>query len=137
MVDGATYTDVHADLPAKTLLIVIAVIAAGLFIYNICQKGWTLPIIAVGLWGLVWVLVGGIYPAVIQALKVSPSEIVREKPYIQRNITATRNAFGINNVVHPHVLRQWHCCRRPTSRTTPPTSPNLANVRLLDPQFVP
>ena len=46
VVNGATYTAVHAQLPAKTLLIVISIIAAGLFIGNIWAKGWTLPVIA-------------------------------------------------------------------------------------------
>src|SRR6516162_10053165 len=115
VVDGATYTSVHADLPAKTLLIVIAVIAAGLFIFNIYQKGWTLPIIAVGLWGLIWVLVGGIYPAFIQAVRVDPAENPKERPYIQRNITATQSANDV------------------ASATTVQT---LANIRLLDPNFI-
>ncbi|HEX3541574.1 MAG TPA: UPF0182 family protein [Acidimicrobiales bacterium] len=135
VVEGATYTSVHADLPAKTLLIVIAVFAAALFIYNIYQKGWTLPIIAVGLWGLVWVLVGGIYPAVIQALRVSPAEIVREKPYIQRNIVATRTAYSLNNVHQ----QQFSGVGNLTAADFTPTSSNtvnLTNVRLLDPAFI-
>jgi uncharacterized membrane protein (UPF0182 family) len=135
VVQGATYTSVHADLPAKTLLIVIAVFAAGLFIYNIYQKGWTLPIIAVGLWGLVWVLVGGIYPAVIQALKVSPSEIVREKPYIQRNITATRSAFNINNVTS-HTFTGNGPLTAADFTDSSANMQNLTNTRLLDPTFV-
>ena len=53
VVNGATATSVHADKPARTLLIAIAVIAAGLFLYNIRQKGWMLPAVAVGLWVLV------------------------------------------------------------------------------------
>ena len=73
VVNGATATSVHADKPARTLLIAIAVIAAGLFLYNIRQKGWTLPIVAVALWSLVYILVGAAYPAVYQALRVSPS----------------------------------------------------------------
>src|SRR5205807_8785305 len=89
VVAGATYTDIHAELPAKTLLIVIAGIAAALFIYNIREKGWTLPAIAVALWGLVWILVGGIYPAFIQSVRVKPAENVKERPYITRNIAAT------------------------------------------------
>lgn len=135
VVDGATYTSVHADLPAKTLLILIAVIAAGLFIFNIYQKGWALPIIAVGLWGLVWVLVGGIYPAAIQALKVSPAENLRERPFIQRNITATRAAYSISKVSqHPFAgnaeLTQASVDENPANKQT------LSNIRLLDPAFV-
>jgi uncharacterized membrane protein (UPF0182 family) len=135
LVDGATYTSVHADLPAKTLLIVIAVFAAGLFIYNIYQKGWTLPIIAVSLWGLVWVLVGGIYPAVIQALRVNPAEIVREKPYILRNIAATRTAYGLN-AVQQHTFSGTGVLTAADFTDNSNNMQDLANVRLLDPLFV-
>ncbi|MDQ1367532.1 MAG: uncharacterized protein QOE57_3574, partial [Acidimicrobiaceae bacterium] len=135
VVNGATYTSVHADLPAKTLLIVIAIFAAGLFIYNIYQKGWTLPIIAVSLWGLVWVVVGGIYPAVIQALRVKPAEIVKEKPYIQRNITATRVAYGLNNVT-THQFQGIGTLSAADFAADSSNLANLSNVRLLDPAFV-
>ena len=77
VVNGATATNVHADQPARTLLIAIAVIAAGLFLYNIRQKGWTLPIVAVGLWVLVYILVGAAYPALYQALR---GQAVRTDP---------------------------------------------------------
>nr|MDQ2728679.1 UPF0182 family protein [Actinomycetota bacterium] len=98
LVDGATATGVHAEIPAKYLLMAIAVIAAALFLWNIRQRGWTLPIVAVVVWALVLVLVGGVYPAAYQALRVSPSELTRETPYVQRNIDATRAAYGLSNV---------------------------------------
>ncbi|HSO97048.1 MAG TPA: UPF0182 family protein, partial [Acidimicrobiia bacterium] len=63
VVDGATYTDVKAQLPAFNLLIFISVVAAGLFLWNIFRRGWVLPVIAVGLWGFVSIVVGTIYPA--------------------------------------------------------------------------
>jgi uncharacterized membrane protein (UPF0182 family) len=135
VVDGATYTSVHADLPAKNLLILIAVAAAVLFIINIRQKGWTLPIIAVALWGLVWILVGGIYPAFIQAVRVDPSENVKERPYITRNISATRTAFGINNVAE----RPFQGTSDLTAASVAPGTTNyqsIQNIRLLDPNFV-
>src|SRR6202011_1906479 len=129
------YTSIHADLPARTLLIVIAVIAAGLVVYNIRQKGWTLPVIAVALWGLVGILVGGVYPAFVQAVRVNPSENVKERPYIQRNITATRQAFGISKVVEKNFqgtanLTAQDITGNPSNQLT------LANIRLLDPLFV-
>jgi uncharacterized membrane protein (UPF0182 family) len=135
VVDGATYTSVHADLPAKNLLILIAVAAAVLFIINIRHKGWTLPIIAVALWGLVWVLVGGIYPAFIQAVQVDPSENVKERPYITRNIASTRTAFGINNV----ATRPFQGAADLTASAVAQGTTNfqsLQNIRLLDPAFV-
>jgi uncharacterized membrane protein (UPF0182 family) len=98
VVDGATYTDVKAQLPAFNLLIFISVVAAGLFLWNIFRRGWVLPVIAVGLWGFVSIVVGTIYPAAIQNFRVKPNELAQERPYIGRNIAATRAAFKLNNV---------------------------------------
>src|SRR3954453_1057928 len=98
VVDGATYTAVHAQLPAKSLLIVISIAAAALFIANIWIRGWTFPVIAVALWALVGILVGGAYPAFIQKVRVEPNEAQRERPFITRNISATRFAYNVNNV---------------------------------------
>src|SRR5262245_52114123 len=95
-VDGASYTDVHAQLPALNLLMVISIAAAALFIANIFRKGWVFPIIAVGLWAFISLVVGTIYPAVIQRFVVQPNEFSREQPYIERNITATRAAFNLD-----------------------------------------
>src|SRR6202011_119059 len=135
VVDGATYTDIHAELPAKALLIFIAVIAAALFIYNIRQKGWTLPVIAVVLWGLIWVLVGGVYPAFVQAVRVNPAENVKERPYITRNITATRQAFGVDKVME----KQFQGSATLTGQDITGNAANLLtleNIRVLDPLFV-
>ena len=98
-VHGASYTDVKAELPALNMLIVISVAAALLFFVNRWLKGWVLPIIAVGLWSFVSVVIGGIYPTVIQKVSVEPNELQKESKYIQRNIGATRAAFGLDNVV--------------------------------------
>ncbi len=98
-VQGASYTDVKAELPALNMLIVISVAAALLFFVNRWLKGWVLPIIAVGLWSFVSVVIGGIYPTVIQKASVEPNELQKETRYIQRNINATRAAFGLDKVV--------------------------------------
>ena len=98
VVQGASYTDVKAQLPALNLLIVISIFAAGLFIWNIQRRGWVLPIIAVGLWGFVSIVIGTIYPALIQQFKVGPNEFQTEAPYIDRNIRATRAAFTLDRV---------------------------------------
>jgi uncharacterized membrane protein (UPF0182 family) len=97
-VEGASYTDVKAQLPALNMLIVISVAAALLFFVNRWLKGWVLPIIAVGLWSFVSVVIGSIYPTIVQKASVEPNELQKESPYIQRNINATRAAFGIDKV---------------------------------------
>src|ERR671918_435026 len=86
VVTGASYTDVKAQLPALNLLIFISIVAAGLFIWNIWRRGWVLPIIAVGLWGFVSIVIGTIYPAGVQRFSVSPNEFQSEQRYIGRNI---------------------------------------------------
>ena len=139
VVDGATNTSVHANLPADDLLIAIAVIAAGLFLYNIRARGWTLPVVGVVVWGVVWIVVGNIYPALYQALRVTPSELAREAPYIARNISATRAAYGLQNVKVVPNFDSLASANIPTSAlqgNSPLAQANrqtIANVQLLDP----
>jgi len=96
--DGAGYTDVHARLPALMLLFWLCLLAAVILLVNIWQRGWTLPVIAIGLWAFVALIVGVIYPAVLQAVKVTPAQSTLERPYIERNITATRDAYNLSTV---------------------------------------
>ena len=98
VVDGVGYTDENARLPVLYLLMVIAVLAAALFIYNIWRKGWVLPVIAVGLWAFVAIVMQNIYPLIIQRFQVQPSESSREETLMERNIEHTRIALGLNNV---------------------------------------
>lgn len=139
VVDGATYTGVHAELPAKTLLIAIAAIAAGLFLYNIRTKGWMLPIVGVALWVLVWVIVGGVYPALVQSLRVNPDELNRERPYIERNIQATRSAYDLNKVSVHSFAGNGQVSSSDISGDSSQAVANrqtLTGVPLLDPKFV-
>jgi hypothetical protein len=98
VVDGAGYTDVNAQLPALNFLMFVSVIAAALFIWNIWRRGWVLPVIAVGLWGFISLVIGTIYPAGIQNFRVKPNEFANEAKFIRRNINATRRAFDLASV---------------------------------------
>jgi uncharacterized protein len=134
-VDGATYTDLHAHLPALRLLMVISVAAAGLFIVNIWRRGWVFPIIAVGLWGFISIVVGTIYPAVIQKFTVQPNELARETPYIERNIAATRDAFRLNDAGAASEIQKNDFSYNSglDSKAVAAAKPTLDNVRLYDP----
>nr|MDT0666925.1 UPF0182 family protein [Micromonospora sp. DSM 115978] len=87
---GAAYTDVNAVLPAKLILLFISLLCAVLLIYNIFQRGWTLPVVSGAILVLSALVIGGIYPAIIQQFQVRPNEASREAPYIERTINATR-----------------------------------------------
>lgn len=128
-VQGAGYTDVHARLPALQLLILVSLAAAALLIYNIRRQGWALPILGVGLWFLVALTAGTIYPAAVQALKVNPAQNTLERPYIQRNIEATRAAMGITQV----TSTPYEASATLSAAQLSANNDTLANVRLWDP----
>ena len=98
VVEGASYTDVHAQLPALNFLAIVAVICAILFLVNIRVRLWSLPVIAVGGLALVSVLLGTAYPAFVQQFSVKPQEQQRETPYIAYNIKGTREAFQLDTI---------------------------------------
>jgi len=98
VVEGASYTEVNAQLPALNFLAIVAVICAVLFFLNIRLKQWSLPVVAVGLLALVSVLLGTAYPAFVQQFKVKPNEQQLELEYIEDNIAATRQAFGLDMI---------------------------------------
>jgi len=133
-VDGATYTDVKAQLPVIYLLLFIALLSFGLFIANIWRRGWTLPVVAVGLWALVSVIAGVGYPAFIQRFVVEPEESTRETPYIQNNIDSTRTAMGLSSVdTQPFLFNQDKTLATQSVNDNPGT---IRNIRLLDPRIV-
>lgn len=93
---GLRYVDANAYLPAKTILFCIAVICALLFFATLWRRTWQLPVIGFGLMVLSAILIGGLYPAIVQKFQVQPNEQAKEAPYIQKNIDATRKAYGID-----------------------------------------
>ncbi len=131
-VEGATKTDVAAQLPAFNLLMVISVVAAGLFVWNIFRRGWVLPVIAVGLWGFVALVVGTIVPAIYQEAFVKPNEQAKERPYIARNIEATRAAFGLKNVKSAEFGYQENL----TGQDLLNNSQTILNARLWEPSVI-
>ena len=132
-VTGASYTDVKAQLPATNLLILISLFAVVLLLVNIRRRGWVLPALAVGLWAFVALVMGSIYPAVIQSLRVEPAESEKEEPYIARNIEATRAAFGLNEIT---VVQLSDFDNRIDASDLRSNRGTVRNIRILDPLVV-
>ena len=113
LITGITYTDDHAVLPAKEILMGIAVICAVLFFLNVWRRTWMLPSVGLALLALSAMLLGLIWPGIVQQFQVDPTEADKEAPYIESNIEATRAAYDLDDVeVEPF-----------TSQTTPDDSP--------------
>ena len=130
---GATYTDVNAQLPVINLLILISLFAVVLLLVNIRRRGWVLPALAVGLWAFVALVMGSIYPAVIQSLRVEPAESEKEAPYIARNIEATRMAFGLDTI---SVVELSDFDNRIDASDLRSNRGTVRNIRILDPLIV-
>ena len=97
-IQAATYTDLHAQVPAYVILTVAALAAAALLLANIWFRTLWAITLAVGAWIAVSVLVGGVYPGIVQRFSVEANEQTVEAPYIQRHIASTRAAFGLDGI---------------------------------------
>ena len=98
IVQGATYSVVQARLPALMLLILIAVFTAVLYLSVARTGSFRAPLIASALWLIVSIVGGVIYPAIVQGLVVNPDQEAKEAEYIERNVNATRLAYGLAEV---------------------------------------
>lgn len=127
--EGAFYTDVHANLPALTLLIFVSLVSFGIFMLNIGRKGWALPVVGLGLWAFVAVVVGAIYPAILQTFTVVPDQLAKQAPYIRDNIQATRTAMGMENV----TTQPFSDSPGLNARDAAGSLSTLANLNLWDP----
>jgi len=132
LITGLAYTDVNATLPAKAILAGIAVICALLFFANIVRRSWVLPAAGTALLGISSLLIAGVYPSFIQQFTVKPSESSKEAPYIQRNIDATRAAYGLSNV----TVQDYQAVSSTAAGQLANDASTISNIRLIDPNVV-
>ena len=95
---GAGYTEIHANLLALRALMVVALICAALFFATARKENWKLPVLGLAVLIGVSILLGGIYPEIMQRAIVLPNESTKERPYILNNIEATRLAYGLDKI---------------------------------------
>ncbi len=130
--EGASYADVNAVIPSKAILAAIAIVVALAFLVTAVRGNWRIPAIGVTLMIVSAVAIGGIYPAVVQQFRVEPNAQELEAEFIQRNIDATKTAFGLDDVeVTPYSARTE--AEPGALRADAETA---ASIRLLDPTIV-
>ncbi|MFF8259382.1 UPF0182 family protein [Streptomyces virginiae] len=130
---GLRYVDANAYLPAKTILVAIAAICAVLFFATLWRRTWQLPVIGFGLMVLSAILIGGLYPAIVQKFQVQPNEQAKESPYVQKNIKATRDAYGIAG---SEVTDYPGAPQTEDRGKLRPQADTTASIRILDPNIV-
>ncbi len=131
---GATYTDLYAVMPAKVILLIIAVICAVAFFVGAVLRNLQLPAIATVLLVLSSILVGAAWPAILQQFSVSPNANEREAPSIARNIEATRVAYGITDERVEYIEYTGDATATPAEVRA--DTPTISNIRLLDPNIL-
>ncbi|WP_185011792.1 UPF0182 family protein [Crossiella cryophila] len=129
--NGATYTDLHAVMPAKLILTIIAVICAVAFFVGAFVRNLQIPVIAAVLMVLSSVLLGAAWPLLLEQFSVRPNPIARESQSIERNIAATRNAYGLTS---DKVKYTDYAGKSDSSQAEVKADQGtIPNIRLLDP----
>ena len=129
---GAGYAEANALIPGRAILAVIAGLVALLFIVTAIIGRWRISIIGTVLLLVSGIIVGGIYPWVVQRFQVDPSARTLESSYIDRSIEATRAAYGVGDIdVVPYNAKTDAEANalRDDAETT-------ANIRIIDPALV-
>jgi uncharacterized protein len=129
IIHGATNVDVAVRMPALRALIVAALVAAGLALYQAFSRSWW-PIRAAGALYVAVAIGGAVAATVMQRFVVAPNELARETPYIEHNISGTRKAFALDRVEE----RQLSGDALLTRADIEANDATLRNVRLWDHQ---
>lgn len=98
VVFGAGFTDVHALLPGLRVLAVLSIILGVLVLVSIFVRSRKLLVTTVVVFAVCSIVLGGVFPNLVQKFAVEPSELSREEPYIANNIESTRRAFGLDKI---------------------------------------
>ncbi len=125
---GAGYTDAHAQWLAWRILIVIAIISGLLLLIGIFRRGKHWLFASIGLWMVLAIIFGSIYPAIMQRFQVEPNELDKERPYIKYNIQLTRLAFGLDRIEEKDIPVEV----APSEEDIAQNSATINNIRLWD-----
>ncbi|MBM7624496.1 UPF0182 family protein [Sporohalobacter salinus] len=125
---GASYTDVNASLFALNVLAVLAALVAVFMIINIFTKNLKLVFGGVIVLLVTSILLGSVYPQIIQQFNVEPNELTKEKAYIKHNIRMTKKAYNLDEIEE----RPYSAERKLTYQEIENNPGTINNIRLWD-----
>src|SRR6201988_1643648 len=131
---GAGYTDINAVLPAKLILMAIALICAAAVFSAVVLRDLRIPAIGLGLLLLSSLIVGAGWPLIVEQISVKPNAAQKESEYIGRSITATRHAYGLTD--ETITYRDYSGNASATAQQVAADRATTSNIRLLDPTIV-
>ena len=131
---GAGYTDINAVLPAKLILLAIALICAAAVFSALFLRDLRIPAIGLVLLLLSSLIVGAGWPLIVEQISVKPNAAQKESEYISRSINATRQAYGLTN---DHVTYRDYSGNAPaTAQQVAADRATTSNIRVLDPTII-
>ena len=126
---GAGYADVRAQLPAYNILFFVTLITSVLLLVTaLLRQAWRVMVGVLGLWIVVAVLAGNVYPSLVQRFQVNPNELNLERQYIENNIEYTRIAFDLDEI----DLKSYEVSPDLTAEELLTEEETVRNVRLWD-----
>lgn len=131
---GAGYTDINAVLPAKLIMVAIALIAAAGVFSALFLRDLRIASIGLVLLLLSSLVIGAGYPLIVEQFSVKPNAAQKESEFISRSIGATRQAYGLTPDV---VTYRDYSGNAPTSpQQVAADRSTTSNIRLLDPTII-
>lgn len=131
---GAGYTDINAVLPAKLILLAIALICAAAVFSALFLRDLRIPAIGLVLLLLSSLIIGAGWPMIVEQFSVKPNAAQKESEFISRSITATRDAYGLTNET---VTYRDYSGNAPTdAKQVAADRSTTSNIRLLDPNVI-
>ena len=129
---GAGFTEVNATIPARAIMAGIAILVALLFLITAIIGRWRLAIVGTALYIVSGLVLGLGYPSLIQRFQVDPSARTLEAQYIERNIDATRDAYGVADIVEI----EYEASTDTSAGALRADAETTANIRIIDPALV-
>lgn len=131
---GASYTSINAMLPAKIILTVIALIVAAAFFASVVYKDFRIPVLATVLMLVSSLVIGNVWPALLEQFSVKPNRQAKEREYIGRNIESTRFAYGLTDDTVTYE-ENWGADTVSNHEVADDWA-TISNIRLLDPEIL-
>jgi len=128
VVFGASYADMHAQLPAQWILFSVVIVCIAVILASILRRKLRWILYAIGGWIAAIIIVGVIFPSLVQRFQVQPSELTTEKPYIEYNIQFTREAFALSQVEEESFPAE----KAPSYQDVAQNKETVDNIRLWD-----
>lgn len=128
VVFGASYTDIHANLPVLKIVSIMCLLSGAILLLNLFIHKIKWVFIIIGATAVIWFVGLKGYTGIVQKFQVAPNEITMEQEYIKSNINFTRIAYGLDNI----KINEFPAKENLDSKDIANNSATIKNIRLWD-----